>query len=195
MQNLWDMQTATTEPHPMNQIISLSYYPDTGRHMSGDVREIVEGAFALANRHKRTRGEVTPVALLLLTADEEKGLMPYLLPYRSPEEKAVYMLELRALIAEMRPDVVVFLHEAWMRRTDTREEAQQLLKDGGPVGQMPGAFECLMVSVETYDGTWKAVAKLTGQNGTQHFEPPVFGFVSEYEGQVMNFLPPQGAMK
>ena len=97
------------------------------------------------------------------------------------------------LIADMKPDAVVFLHEAWMRKTDTREEADQLRKEGERVEQMPGAFECLMVNVETYDGTWAAAPKLI--DGGQHFESPVFGLVTEYEGRSMSFLPPRGRIQ
>lgn len=88
--------------------------------------------------------------------------------------------------------MIVMLMEAWTLQTekdkcvlDVIEEAEKI----GGIGKHPNAVENVVMTVETYDGAWLAVAPIYEKDGKRTFNIPNLTSSVKSEGRFFNLLP------
>lgn len=178
--------------------MDVTYESKTRPRMPEAVEQIVASVFEQAKVLVADDGELMPVAFLIQI--DTGAFMPMGLPFHDDKEKHMAMMALRAMAKKMQSDCVIFMCEAWgasataKNADEARAETKRIAQTGN-VRNQPGAYECLMINVETYNGNWIGMAKLVRDGKTRSFERPAFKYMRGGEGMMMGYLPPRGTMQ
>lgn len=168
---------------------AFTYEKETTRRIPDDVAMLLANLIGTARTLTEENGEARPMAFIINAA--EKMLVPVPLRFNDEADKDASARLVRLAALGLKADCVVFLAESWgIEGNKTTVEAVK--ENGGRVVGLPGAYACIMLNVETYDGQWIAMPKLTHKGKKKSFGPPEFKFMKGGEGRFMGLLPPRG---
>lgn len=178
--------------------MDVTYENEKRPRMPEAVEQIVASVFEQAKALHAAGEDIMPVAFLIQI--DTGAFMPMGLPFHDDKEKHMAMMALRMMAEKMQSDCVIFMCEAWgatanaKNAEEARAESERIAQTGN-VRNQPGAYECLMLNVETYNGNWLGMAKLVGHGKTRSFEQPAFRYMQGGGGMMMGYLPPRGPIQ
>lgn len=135
--------------------------------------------------------EVLPTWFLI---NREIGSMaPLVIPFENPEQKYCAAEMARHAAYQLQCDCVVFFCESWGLKTPTRERFEEIRAAGGQIRNEPDAYDCMLISIETYDGVWAAYPAVTTRGKHRILGPIEYmgGPDLMAAGTMSNYLPPK----
>lgn len=152
-------------------------------------RELVE---SLVDAARATLEKCSTLAPVVVIGSVERS---YVCPVGGigdvPAAAAVQVV--RTLCEKERADFVFIGWEVWMRRTASKQEVQTMRQQDKRVSDMPDRVDGLYFSVETYLGTWTALAPRVSTEGHYTFGEVTFRFVEESSSPFHDMLPRRAA--
>jgi hypothetical protein len=115
-------------------------------------------------------------------------------PFHNDRQKAIAGRMIREMIAMMQTalpiDCVVFICEGW-GVTRKNDEAARNLRETGNVRDEPDAVDVIMISIETYDGSWMAQPQVFQKDKRRELGPIELLDGEGFIGRMTSWLPPK----
>ncbi|MFG7180691.1 hypothetical protein ACGYQ5_14280 [Burkholderia pseudomallei] len=128
-------------------------------------REYAESMIDAARSTFEKHGELTPIAVI---GDTNRNFVcPVAGLAAMPPSVAVQVL--RSLAAKEHADFVMLGVEIYAARANSIEDAHERMAKYESVADMPDTIRAVFISLETYFGTWAAIAPREGTEGHYTF--------------------------
>jgi len=112
---------------------------------------------------------------------------------RNQTDKMAWAAILRRMVIELKADALLTVVEVWAKNT-TGASNIPLYDQMGPVSGMDGAYEAVMLNLETMDGTWNCLCPIVRSEGQPpSFPMPRFWSQGPTAGILTNLIPDKKA--